>query len=193
MGVQMTCPHLLRYLTVAFIISYYEHVGEQRGVQTMTMEDLLTEIKLCRDQYKDPITEFVYHLCDQHNFHVASQWLKLAHKTLLADFLLRSCTKIFLDACRRHMFKQYCQVHNRVDMKTLSNLLHLPENELENWVVHVILSEKIDARVDCLKQIINVRKPQTSLLVYQNVLNKTANYPRRTTDLMRAVRASAKA
>jgi translation initiation factor 3 subunit E len=117
-AIQMACPHVLRYLTVAVV------TNKKKKNQ---MKDLIRVIEQEQYQYTDPITQFIEALHIQCDFSAAEATLKLAEQVLERDVFLRSLKDEFVENARLYIFESYCKIHNCMDLKLLAEKLSLNE------------------------------------------------------------------
>ena len=84
----------------------------------------------------------------------------------------------FLAAARRFVFEVYCRVHQKIDLRQLAAQLQLDAQDAEKWIVDLIRSAQIDARLDVKTSSLNMIQPDTSL--YQQVTDNTRDLITRT-------------
>lgn len=138
-ALQTLCPHILRYLTVAVIMS------KQRR---QYMKDLVRIIQSESHAYRDSITEFVECLCVNFDFDAAQGKLQECEKVLSNDFFLVTSLSEFIENARLFIFETFCQIHECISIAKLSEKLNMSENEAERWIVDLIRNARLDAKID---------------------------------------------
>ncbi|KAL6067240.1 Eukaryotic translation initiation factor 3 subunit E [Balamuthia mandrillaris] len=160
--IQMTCPHVLRYLTTAVITN-----RRKRGV----LKELVDVIQQESYTYKDPITEFVEDLYVKFDFDGAQQKLRQCEDVLLNDFFLVSCRAEFIENARLLIFETYCRIHQRIDLGMLAEKLNMDQEAAERWIVNMIRNARLDAKIDSASNQIVMGSQYPS--VHQQVIEKT--------------------
>jgi len=160
--IQMTCPHILRYLTTAVITN-----KRRRNVLT----DLVRAIQQESNTYRDPITEFLEDLYVSFDFEGAQRKLRECETVLLHDFFLVSCRDEFVENARLFIFETYCRIHKRIDIGMLSDKLGMDQEAAERWIVNLIRNARLDAKIDSAHNhvIMGTKHPS----IYQQVIDKT--------------------
>lgn len=138
-ALQTLCPHILRYLTVAVIVS------KQRR---QYMKDLVRVIQSESHAYRDSITEFVECLCVNFDFDAAQGKLRECEEVISNDFFLFNCMSEFMENARLFIFETFCQIHECISINKLSEKLNMNENEAERWIVDLIRNARLDAKID---------------------------------------------
>ncbi|CAL5351886.1 unnamed protein product [Camellia sinensis] len=54
----------------------------------------------------------------------------------------------FLENACLFIFETYCRIHQRIDMGVLAEKLNLNYDEAERWIVNLIRTSKLDAKID---------------------------------------------
>ncbi|KAK4392482.1 Eukaryotic translation initiation factor 3 subunit E [Sesamum angolense] len=54
----------------------------------------------------------------------------------------------FLENARLFIFETYCRTHQRIDMSVLAEKLNLNYEEAERWIVNLIRTSKLEAKID---------------------------------------------
>jgi translation initiation factor 3 subunit E len=137
--IQTTCPHILRYLTVAIIANKKRRNSLKELVKVIDQEGY---------EYSDPVTEFVDALFIQFNFENAEQKLRLAEQVLEQDYFLHPLKDEFVENARLFIFENFCKIHNCIDLKMLAEKLSLSSEEAERWIVNLIRNARLDAKID---------------------------------------------
>lgn len=138
-ALQTNAPHLLRYLAAAAVVS-----ARQRSI----LKDLVKVIEQEKYQYTDVVTEFLECLYVHYDFDGAQKKLEECHELLENDYFLAGFKEEFVKNARLAIFETYCRLHTCIDIQTMSNKLDMDVETAERWIVSLIRSEKLDARVD---------------------------------------------
>ncbi|XP_022866904.1 eukaryotic translation initiation factor 3 subunit E [Olea europaea var. sylvestris] len=149
-AIQTNAPHLLRYLTTAFI------VNKRRRPQ---FKDFIKVIQQEQHSFEDPITEFLACVYVNYDFDEAQKKMKVCEEVILNDpflgkrveegsFTIVPLRDEFLENARLFMFETYCHIHQRIDMGVLAEKLNLNYDEAERWIVNLIKTSKLDAKID---------------------------------------------
>lgn len=102
-AIQTTCPHILRYLATAVVIS--------RGRNRNALKDLIKVIQQESYTYKDPITEFLEHLYVNFDFEGARMKLHECQTVIINDFFIIACLDQFVENARLMIFETFCRIH----------------------------------------------------------------------------------
>ncbi|CAA2952421.1 eukaryotic translation initiation factor 3 subunit E [Olea europaea subsp. europaea] len=182
-AIQTNAPHLLRYLATAFI------VNKRRRPQ---FKDFIKVIQQEQYLYEDPITEFLACVYVNFDFDEAQKKMKVCEEVILNDPFLGkrvegSFTTVplrdeFLENARLFMFETYCRIHQRIDMGVLAEKLNLNYDEAERWIVDLIRTLKLDAKIDSQTGTI-VMEPN-HLNVYEQLIDHTKALSGRTHKLV---------
>eukprot|EP01041_Mallomonas_annulata_P006390 gene6390-12928_t len=160
------CPWLLRYFTVAVILSH-----RRRNL----LQDVLKEIQSMNYQYSDPITEFLECLYDKFDFDEAQSRLKDCQVVMKNDFFLQSYADKFTHEARLLICEIYCTINRRVDLTMLAEKLELSEEEAEKWMVDMVRSAtagaSVDAKIDSSGKQVIMSMPMRS--AHQQVVDRT--------------------
>ncbi|CAO2833310.1 unnamed protein product [Amaranthus hypochondriacus] len=149
-AIQTNAPHLLRYLATAFI------VNKRRRPQ---FKDFVKVIQLEQCSYKDPITEFLACVYVNYDFDEAQKKLRDCENVILNDPFLGkrveegNYTTVplrdeFLENARLFICETYCRIHQRIDIGVLAEKLNLSNEETERWIMTLIRTSKLDAKID---------------------------------------------
>lgn len=149
-AIQTNAPHLLRYLSTAFI------VNKRRRPQ---FKDFIKVIQQEQYSYKDPITEFLACVYVNYDFDGAQKKMRECEEVILNDPFLGkrveegNYTTVplrdeFLENARLFICETYCRIHQRIDMGVLAEKLNLSFEEAERWIVNLIRTSKLDAKID---------------------------------------------
>ncbi len=107
-AVQTTCPHILRYITAAAIIS-----KRRKNI----MKELVKIIQQEAYNYRDPITELVECLYVNFDFDGAQVKLRKCDQVLANDFFLAGFHSEFIENARLFSFETFCRIHQCITIK----------------------------------------------------------------------------
>jgi len=54
----------------------------------------------------------------------------------------------FLENARLFIFETYCRIHRCIDISMLAQKLNMSYDEAELWIMNLVRSSKLDARID---------------------------------------------
>ncbi|KAG2212630.1 hypothetical protein INT47_000606 [Mucor saturninus] len=160
--IQTSCPWILRYLATAVV------TNKRRKNQ---MKELVKIIEQEAYEYKDPVTEFVEALFVRFDFEGAQKKLKECEDVLSNDFFLAATQEDFMESARQFISETYCRIHQKIDIKEMSQRLNLSQEEGEKWIVNLIRDTRVDAKIDFEENTVIMNTPVTS--VYQQVIERT--------------------
>ncbi|KAI9355574.1 eIF3 subunit 6 N terminal domain-containing protein [Pilaira anomala] len=160
--IQTSCPWILRYLATAVV------TNKRRKNQ---MKELVKIIEQETYEYKDPVTEFVEALFVRFDFEGAQKKLKECEDVLSNDFFLAATQEDFMESARQFISETYCRIHQKIDIKEMSQRLNLSQEEGEKWIVNLIRDTRVDAKIDFEENTVIMNTPVTS--VYQQVIERT--------------------
>ncbi|CEJ01650.1 hypothetical protein G6F70_000309 [Rhizopus microsporus] len=160
--IQTSCPWVLRYLTTAVV------TNKRRKHQ---MKELVKIIEQESYEYQDPVTQFVEALFVHFDFEGAQKKLKECEDVLMNDFFLAATQEDFMESARQFISETYCRIHQKIDIKQMSQRLNLSQEEGEKWIVNLIRDTRVDAKIDFEENTVIMNTPITS--VYQQVIERT--------------------
>ncbi|KAI4325636.1 hypothetical protein MLD38_031018 [Melastoma candidum] len=186
-AIQTNAPHLLRYLAAAFV------VNKRRRPQ---FKDFIRVVQQEQNSYKDPITEFLACVYVNYDFEGAQKKLRECEEVILNDPFLGkrveegNYTTVplrdeFLENARLFMFETYCRIHRRIEMGVLAEKLNLNYEEAERWIVNLIRTSKLEARIDLDSGTVTM-EPNTPN-VYEQLIDHTKALSGRTYKLVSQV------
>ncbi|KAF8531485.1 eukaryotic translation initiation factor 3 subunit 6 [Gautieria morchelliformis] len=177
--IQTSCPWILRYLTVAAIVSR-KASATLSGRLRHAIREVVKVIQMEEYQYMDPVTSFLKELYVEFDFEGAQRELTKAEQIVGDDFFLGNFSEEFLDNARYLISEAYCRIHQRIDIADLSERLNLSREDGEKWIVNLIRDTRMgaDARIDLEKNVIEINRP--ALPVYQTVIENTRGLAFRT-------------
>ncbi|KAL3533718.1 hypothetical protein ACH5RR_007239 [Cinchona calisaya] len=183
-AIQTNAPHLLRYLAIAFV------VNKRRRPQ---FKDFIKVIQQEQYSYEDPITEFLACVYVKYDFDGAQQKMKECEEVILNDpFLGKQAEEgnfatvplrdEFLENARLFIFETYCRIHQRIDMGVLAGKLNLNYEEAERWIVNLIRTSKLDAKIDSKTGTVLMEPNHPN--VYEQLIDHTKSLSGRTHKLV---------
>jgi translation initiation factor 3 subunit E len=114
--IQTSCPHLLRYLVAAAVISRRApKVAGTRGNRDHVKE-LVKIVRMEEYQYSDPVTSFLIDLFVDFDLDQAQKKLSVAENVVKNDFFLSGDADVFVDNARYLITEVYCRIHQRIDI-----------------------------------------------------------------------------
>jgi translation initiation factor 3 subunit E len=113
--IQTSCPHLLRYLVAAAIISR-RTPAKTTARPRDHIRDLTRIIQMEEYQYSDPITLFLKDLFCDFDFEKAQERLKVAEGVVKNDFFLSGFAESFVENARWLVSELFCRLHQRIDI-----------------------------------------------------------------------------
>ncbi|KAL6638100.1 hypothetical protein ACP70R_025672 [Stipagrostis hirtigluma subsp. patula] len=149
-AIQTNAHHLLRYLATAVVVN-----KRRRNM----LKELIKVIQQEQHCYKDPITEFLECLYVNYDFDGAQKKLMECEQVILNDpflgkriaegnFVTVPLRDEFLENARLFIFETYCRIHRCIDIGMLSEKLNMTYDEAELWIMNLVKSSKLDARID---------------------------------------------
>ncbi|XP_062212782.1 eukaryotic translation initiation factor 3 subunit E-like [Phragmites australis] len=149
-AIQTNAHHLLRYLATAVVVN-----KRRRNM----LRELIKVIQQEQHCYKDPITEFLECLYVNYDFDGAQKKLMECEQVILNDpflgkriqegnFITVPLRDEFLENARLLIFETYCRIHRCIDIGMLSEKLNMSYDEAELWIMNLVKSSKLDARID---------------------------------------------
>lgn len=163
-AVQTTCPHILRYITAAAIIS-----KRRKNI----MKELVKIIQQESYNYRDPITELVECLYVNFDFDGAQVKLRECDQVLANDFFLAAFHDEFIENARLFSFETFCRIHQCITIKMLAEKLNMTHEEAEKWIVDLIRNARLDAKID--SKLGHVVFGAQAISPYQQIIEKTKN------------------
>ncbi|KAG1055741.1 hypothetical protein G6F43_002321 [Rhizopus delemar] len=160
--IQTSCPWILRYLTTAVV------TNKRRKHQ---MKELVKIIEQELYEYQDPVTQFIEALFVHFDFEGAQKKLKECEDVLMNDFFLAATQEDFMESARQFISETYCRIHQKIDIKEMSQRLNLSQEEGEKWIVNLIRDTRVDAKIDFEENTVIMNTPITS--IYQQVIERT--------------------
>ncbi|KAI8140871.1 eIF3 subunit 6 N terminal domain-containing protein [Fennellomyces sp. T-0311] len=175
--IQTSCPWILRYLAATVVTS------KRRKTQ---MKELVKIIEQEAYEYRDPVTEFVEALFVHFDFEGAQKKLKECEEVLANDFFLGPIQEDFMESARQFISETYCRIHQKINIKDMTQTLNLDQEEGEKWIVNLIRDTRVDAKIDFEENTVIMNTPVTS--VYQQVIERTKGLSFRSQVLSSAIK-----
>ena len=179
-SIQAEAPHLLRYLAAAVITN-----KRRRSM----LKDLVKILQ--NETYSDPITEFLTALFVDYDFDGAQAKLKACEDVLANDFFLVGCKEDFSENARLFIFETYCRIHQCIDINLLAEKLGMDRDSAERWIVNLIRSTKLNAKIDSEKGTVVMGTEAPS--IHELVVEKTKALTSKTYSLAHAVLSNTQA
>merc|ERR1719183_258903 len=179
-AIQTNAHHLLRYLAAAVVIN-----KRRRNM----LKDLIRVIQQESYTYSDPITEFLECLFVRYDFEGAQVKLRECEAVLKEDFFLNTVWEEFVENARLFIFETYCRIHQCIDIKMLAEKLNMDQEAAELWIVKLIRSAKLRAKIDSKAG--TVIMGTQHLGIYEQIMEKTRMLNFRSYELSAAVQKHA--
>jgi translation initiation factor 3 subunit E len=162
--IQTSCPHLLRYLVAAAIISRRAPKPAGTRANRDHVKDLVRIVQMEEYQYSDPVTAFLKDLFVDFDFDRAQNRLKVAEQVVRSDFFLSGFADDFVENARWLVSEIFCRIHQRIDISELSKTLNLSNEEGEKWIVNLIRDSRmgVDAKIDLKSNMLHISRPLTT-------------------------------
>ena len=111
------------------------------------------------------IVAFTKCLYVQFDFEAAQARLADCASVVATDFFLSHMMTVeeFLASARTAVFEVYCKVHQTIDLHTLAPQLGLSLDDAERWVVDLIRTAQLDAKVDSKTATVQMLQPAHSV------------------------------
>jgi len=178
--IQTMCPHLLRHLSAAILIS--PNIDKAKS-KLKYLSDVSKSYAL--SGYADPITEFVRLLIKANDFEGASRMLRRAMELIRGDFFLSYYEHYFLQFARTTFLYKYCRLYNRISVDSVARLLLMDEDEdltrdeIQLWLINAIrCEESVHAKLDVVQNVIYVHFEETN--PYQEMKDRMKSMNQRT-------------
>jgi len=131
--------------------------------------------------YSDPILQFLESLRVDFDFDGAQAQLAECTLVLKGDYFLCNYTDEFVKQARFLVFETYCRIHQKIDIGGLAQKLMMEREDAELWIVNLIRSAQLDAKIDSTQGCVVMRTNFQS--VYEKVIEKTKDLAARTHQL----------
>ncbi|KAK3269113.1 Eukaryotic translation initiation factor 3 subunit E [Cymbomonas tetramitiformis] len=161
-AMQTNAHHLLRYLAVALVINKHKR---------SMLKELIRVIQQEQHGYTDPITDFLDCLFVKYDFDGAQMKLRECEVVLQNDFFLTNCWEEFVENARLFIFETYCRIHKCIDIKMLAEKLNMEHEAAELWVVNMIRTARLQAKIDSKAGTVIMGTQHLNL--YEQIIEKT--------------------
>ena len=136
------------------------------------------------------IVVFLERLLLNFDFDGATAALAAVESVIVTDFFLSYLTTPaeFMEAARLFIFETYARIHQQIDLPSLAGKLHMDVDGAEKWVVELIRTAALDAKIDSVTGQVVMTVPSPS--IYANVIDRTRELTARTRMLADSVDAA---
>ncbi|KAK8850631.1 eukaryotic translation initiation factor 3 subunit E [Kwoniella newhampshirensis] len=114
--IQTSCPHLLRYLVAAAVISRRAPKPAGTRGNRDHVKELTKIVQMEEYQYSDPVTGFLKDLFADFDTNQAQQRLTVAESVVRSDFFLSGFADEFVENARWLISEVFCRIHRRIDI-----------------------------------------------------------------------------
>lgn len=174
-AIQYEAPYLLRYLAAAVIMVKRRRASSVRDIcRIMQVE-----------QYRDPVLEFFDQLFVKFDFDGAQVALENCDSMLKNDFFLAKHINAFNENARMHIFETYCRVQKTIQIEELAKKLNLTLEDAERWIVNLIRTSKLRAKIDMEAGIVTMLTDTHS--THEQIFDKTKQMLAKTYQLAHTV------
>ncbi|WVF67736.1 eukaryotic translation initiation factor 3 subunit E [Kwoniella sp. CBS 6097] len=162
--IQTSCPHLLRYLVAAAIITRRAPKPAGTRGNRDHVKDLTKIVQMEEYQYSDPVTGFLKDLFADFDLNQAQQRLTVAESVVRSDFFLSGFADEFVENARWLISEVFCRIHRRIDIGQLSKTLNLSNEEGEKWIVNLIRDSRmgVEAKIDLKENMLHITRPHAT-------------------------------
>lgn len=154
-AIQANAPHLLRYLAAAVVVTRRRRQALKELVRVVQQEGY---------EYSDPVTRFLECVFVKYDFDGAQATLQEAEAVLDSDYFLATSKAEFLENARLFVFETYCRIHRRIDIAMLAERLGMERGAAEKWVANLVLTTRLDAKIDANAGTVVMGVPSASSL-----------------------------
>lgn len=124
----MICPHLIRYLAAALLLSKN---SQKYGNFNLSSFTSLLQRETC--EYSDSLTEFIRMVLINFDFKEAQGLIRKVREDLQNDFFLSQKVDIIVQSAQTILFEEYCKIHSLVEIRYIS-LFFFKKNLIINYV-----------------------------------------------------------
>ncbi|KAK6906317.1 eukaryotic translation initiation factor 3 subunit E [Kwoniella mangroviensis CBS 8507] len=162
--IQTSCPHLLRYLVAAAIISRRAPKPAGTRGNRDHVKELTKIVQMEEYQYSDPVTGFLKDLFVDFDLNQAQKRLTVAESVVRSDFFLSGFADEFVENARWLISEVFCRIHRRIDIGELSKTLNLTNEEGEKWIVNLIRDSRmgVEAKIDLKENMLHITRPHAT-------------------------------
>ena len=159
--IQTNARHLLRYLAAAALCNRRRRALIPAVVNAVAQEtaDALAASGEEESTKQDPICAFLEALYVRHDLEEAQATLAACDAVLASDFFLVGLRQEFAENSRMYIFESYCRVHKTIDLSEFAGTLGMGVDEAERWILEMIRSDRISARLDAERGVVVMASP----------------------------------
>eukprot|EP00457_Paulinella_chromatophora_P006605 gb/GEZN01006624.1/.p1 GENE.gb/GEZN01006624.1/~~gb/GEZN01006624.1/.p1 ORF type:complete len:475 (-),score=87.59 gb/GEZN01006624.1/:212-1429(-) len=163
--IQVSCPHVLRYLTASMVVLRGETEYKDKA-----FHEFLRVLKREESHYSDPLTKFLLHLYVEFDYENIPAILKECELVMKSDHFLHRVVGDFMKRARILFFEAYCRLHQCIDIRLLAKQMDI-KDDIEQTIIDFIQETGVTAKVDSSKnQLVILRRPTS---IYQKVVERT--------------------
>jgi len=161
--VQTKAPWLLRYASVAAILTKQRVKEVVKGIEVETYE------------YTDPILEFMRALYVRYDYDAARSLIPDCETVIKSDYFLASSGDTlrseFVRMAKLAIVESFCKIHSTLEISKVATMLGQSNEEAERFLVNLITENRLDAKIDSTKGHVTIAPQAPS--VYQLLIEKT--------------------
>lgn len=158
------CPHLLRYYAVLGILNRKRE--DQLKIITQAVANGV-------HRYSDPFTRFLTAMFVERNFEMGQVELPKLKESCASDFFLHGLADEVEEQSRLIVFDNYCRIHRSINIKLISDKLHMDAESAEKWIVTLIRDSRLDAKIDSEKNVVEmtIHTPASHSVILERTRN----------------------
>lgn len=183
--IQASCPWILRYLTVAALVSAAANTNHHYAHRRV--KELVRAVVQELYEYEDPVLSFIKALYVDYDLEEATAQLQKAQELVAGDYFTQGLAAQFANAARLLIVELYCRVHQRIQVKNLAKAVNMPEAECEPWLFNLVKENKVDGKIDEATKTVNLNSKRHN--AYDQIIDKTKNIDQRNAQLLAQARA----
>jgi len=159
-SIVLSCPWLMRYVIALLLTNRKKNFYSN----LRTVVNVLRYIPPASSP-RDPLVTFFKAVLVDFNFDAAQGSLADCGSAIATDFFLQHMVTPpeFVEAARTLMFEVYCRVHQTIDLRLLAQQLSMSIEDAERWVINLITSAELDAKVDSSTLTVQMAQPMTNM------------------------------
>ncbi|KAF1742385.1 hypothetical protein MXB_1712 [Myxobolus squamalis] len=157
--IETVCPHLIRYLVIAYIVFYQDELEIQPLVDLIVQEE---------HNYSDCVTLFVQSLFQNYDIDGGIKFLKASLIELGRDFFVSEVLEIFELNAYFHLFKFYCKVHLFISKPFMCKYF-----EIDEKLCSLVISRIYEIDEDETDETIKTELPSNN--IYKQIYSRTVN------------------
>lgn len=144
--VETVCPHYLRYVGAAALLNSTRSANFR--------ETAKMAVDVCHE-YSDALTELILKI-HKSAFNDALRLLPEVRQLIRDDYFLQDFEEELLEKAKRMIFYRYITVHTVVSIPFVAEKLDVDTSEAEVWLANLVSESKQRAKVDSVKEQLNV-------------------------------------